>query len=140
MNFPPLEPNEELNLDFAGPLDSHWGSSKYILLCIDRFSKFVSAKITSTTSSKTFIDFIHDYNFLHGIPFSIRVDHATCFTSQDFKLLCDSNIFKIIVCSVGDHRFNGLVEKLVHTVQIKLLAMAQETQKCTLQNAVSKII
>ena len=100
----------------------------------------ISAKITSTTSSKTIINFIHDYNFLHGIPFSIRVGHATCFTSQDFKLLCDSNNFKIIFCSVGDHRFNGLVEKLVHTVQIKLLAMAQETQKCTLQNAVSKII
>ena len=29
--LPPLsEPNEELNLDFAGPLDSHWGSNKYI--------------------------------------------------------------------------------------------------------------
>ena len=32
-----LEPNEELNVDFAGLLDSYWGSNKYILLCVDRF-------------------------------------------------------------------------------------------------------
>ena len=42
---PLLEPNEELNLDFAGPLDSYWGSNKYILLCIDKISKFPSQKL-----------------------------------------------------------------------------------------------
>ena len=68
------------------------------------------------------------------------VDHATCFTSQDFELFCDSNNIKIIFCTVGDHRSNKLVEKLVHTVKIKLLAILQEHQKCTLQNAVSKVI
>ena len=88
--LPPLsEPNEELNLDFAGPLD------------------FPSAKITSSTSTKTVIEFLQDYIFLHGIPYSIMLDHATCFTSQDFKLFCDSNNIKIIFCTVGDHRSNG---------------------------------
>ena len=41
---------------------------------------------------------------------------------------------------MGDHRSNGLVGKLVHTVKIKLLAISHEYHKCTLQNAVSKII
>ena len=72
--------------------------------------------------------------------FSIMVDHATCFTSQDFKLFCDSNNIKTIFCTVGHHRSNGLVEKLVQTVKIKLLAISQEHHKCTRQNAVSKII
>ena len=80
-----FEPNEELNLDFAGPLDNNWGNNKYILLCIDRFSKFPSAKITSSTSSNTVIEFLQDYFYLHGIPNSICVDHASCFTSQNFK-------------------------------------------------------
>ena len=118
------EPNEELNLDFAGPLDNNWGKNKYILLCIDRFSKFPSAKITSSTSSNTVIEFLQDYFYLHGIPNSIRVDHASCFTSQDYKLFCNSFKIKLIFCTVGDHRSNGLVEKLVHTVKIKLLAMS----------------
>ena len=121
-------------------MDSYWGPNKYILLCIERFSKFPSAKITSSTSAKTVIEFLQDYIFLHGITYSIREDHATCFTSQNFKLFCDSNNIKIIFCTVGDHRSNGLVKKLVHTVKIKLLAISQEHQKCTLQKAVSKII
>ena len=134
------EPNEELNLDFAGPLDNNWGKNKYILLCIDRFSKFPSAKITSSTSSNTVIEFLQDYFNLHWIPSSIRVDHPSCFTSQDFKLFCSSFNIKLIFCTVGDHHSNGLVEKLVHTVKIKLLAMSLEQQKPTLQFAISKII
>ena len=109
------EPNEELNLDFTGPLDNTWGKNKYILLCIDRFSKFPSAKITSSTSSNTVIEFLKDYFYLDGIPNSIRVDHESCFTSQHFKLFCNSFNIKFIFCTVGDHRSNGLVEKLVHT-------------------------
>ena len=34
---------------------------------------------------KNSYQFSADYIFLHGIPYSIRVDHASCFTSQDFK-------------------------------------------------------
>ena len=47
---------------------------------------------------------------------------------------------KLVFCTVGDHRSNGLVKKLVHTVQIKLLAMSLEQQKPTLQFAISRII
>ena len=123
--LPLLKPNEELNLDFAGPLGSYCGSNQYILHCIDRFSKFFSAEITSSTSAKTVLEFLQDYIFLHGIRYSIRMDQASCFTSQDFKLFCDSNNNKIIFCTVGDHRSNGLVEKLTHTVKVKLLAISQ---------------
>ena len=134
------EPNEELNLDFAGPLNNTWGKNKYILLYIDRFSKFPLVKIKSSTSSNTVIEFLQDYSYLHGIPNSIRVDHASCFSSQDFKLFCNSFNIKLIFCTVGDHRSNGLVEKLAHTVKIKLLAMSLDQQKPTLQLAISKII
>ena len=104
-----FEPDEELNLDFAGPLDNTWGNNKYILLCIDRFSKFPSTKITSSTSSKTAIELLQDCFNLHGISNSIRV---SCFTSQDFKLFCNSFNIKLIFCTVGDHRYDGLVENL----------------------------
>ena len=111
--LPPLsELNEELNVDFAGPLDNTWGENKYILLCIDRFSKFPSAKITSSTSSNTVIEFLQEFFYLHGIPNSLRIDHASCFTSQVFKFFCTSFNIKLIFCTVGDHRSNGLVENL----------------------------
>ena len=68
----------------------------------------------------------------------MRVDHASCFNSQDFKLFCNSFNIKLIFCTVGDHRSNGLVEKLLHTVEIKILARYFTTP--TLQLAISKII
>ena len=101
---PLSEPNKELNLDVADPLDSTWGTNKHLLLCIDRFSKFPLAKITSSTSFNLVIEFLQDYFYLHGILVSIRVDHASCFTSRDFQLFCDSNNIKLIFCTVGDHR------------------------------------
>ena len=101
--------------------------------------KIFFGKIFSSTSARTVIEFLQDYIFLHGLPYSKKVDPASCFISQDLKLFCNSNNIKIIFCTVGDHRSNGLVEKLVHTVKIKLFVMSQEQQKCTLHNAVSKM-
>ena len=131
MNFPPTKIKRRTQPRFCQTFRFILGVQKYIVLCIDRFSKFPSAKITSSISSKTIIEFLQGYIFLHGIPYSVRVDHASCFTNQNLKLFCDSNNIKIIFCTVEDHRSNGLVEKLVHTVKIKLLAMAHETQKRT---------
>ena len=36
-------PNQEMELDVAGPLPLVWGTKIYILVCVDRFSKFPSA-------------------------------------------------------------------------------------------------
>ena len=95
------------------------GTNKNILLCIGRFSKFPSAEITTSTSSKTVIEFLQDKYNSPRHTYLIRVDQASCFTSQGFKLVCDSNKIKITFRTVENHRSNGLVEKLVHIVKIK---------------------
>ena len=70
---------EEINLDFAGPLDAFWGKQKYILLCIDRFAKFPS-------TANSVITFLNDYCHLHGFPRKIRVDHGSCFYLTILKM------------------------------------------------------
>ena len=49
------EPNEEVQLDFAGPLYPDQKSNTCLLVAIDRFSKFPSAMVTNSTSSKKVI-------------------------------------------------------------------------------------
>ena len=132
--------NEEINLDFAGPVDASWGNNKYILLCIDRYTKFPSAKIVNNTSTRNVISFLNDYCDLHGFPRKIGVDHGSCFLSHDFKNFCDKFNIEIIYCTVGDHRSNGLVERLVYTIKSKLLAMSFEVPKPSLNNSIEKII
>ena len=83
------EPNEDVDLDFAGPLDKNWGSSKYLLTCVDCFSKFPSAKVVNNTSAASILSFMSDYCHFHGFPKSIRVDHGSCFISNDFRNFCE---------------------------------------------------
>ena len=40
-----LEPSEELNLDFAGPLDSHWGTKKISYFALIDFQIFLVQKL-----------------------------------------------------------------------------------------------
>ena len=129
--------NEEIN---AGPFDAFWGNNKYILLCIDRFTKFPSAKIVNNTSTRNVISFLNDYCHLHGFPRKIRVDHGSCFLSHDFKNFCEKFNMEVIYCTVGDHRSNGLVERQVYTIKAKLLAMSFELPKPSLNESIEKVI
>ena len=83
------EPNEEVDLDFSGPLDKNWGNSKYLFLCIDRFSNFPSAKLVNNNSASSILSFLSDYCHLQAFPKSIRVDHGSCFISNDFRNFCE---------------------------------------------------
>ena len=132
------EANEEVDLDFAGPLDMSWGNSKYLLLCIDYFSKFPSAKVVNNTAASSILTFMTDYCHLHGFPKSIRADHGSCFTSFDFRNFCEKNNIKLILCTVGDHRSNGVVERLIYIVKAKLLAMSFNDPKPSLNTAIDK--
>ena len=132
--------NDEINLVFAGPTDAFWGNNKYILLCIDRFTKFPSAKIVNNTSAKNVISFLNYFCHLHGFPRNVRVDHGQCFLFSDFKNFCEKSNNEVIYCTVGDHRSNRLVERLVYTIKSKLLAISFELPKPPLIAPIEKTI
>ena len=134
------EPNQEMELDFAGPLPLVWGTKKYILVCVDRFSKFPSAQITSSASAKSIINFLSKYITLHGIPRTIRTDQGSSFVSKEVREFCHEHNIKVIFRPVGDHRATGLVERLIRTIKERLLVMAQERPKPSLESALLKII
>ena len=134
------KPNEEVDLDFASPLEKNWGNSKYLLLCIDRFSKFPSAKEVNNTSASSILSFMTDYCHLRGFPKSIGADHGSCFTSFKFRNFCEKNHINFILCTVGDHRFNVVVERLIYTVKAKFLAMSFNEPKPSLNLAIDIII
>ena len=125
------EPNEEIDLDFAGPLDKNWGNSKYLLLCIDRFSNFPSAKVVNNNSASSVLSFMKDYWHLHGFPKSIRADHGSCFTSFDFRNFCEKNNIKLVLCNA---------ERLIYTVKDKLLAMLFNEPRPSLNTTIDKNI
>ena len=55
---PVVEPNEEVQLDFAEPLPDKLNRDAYILVAIDKWSKFPTAKVVSNTTADIAIKFV----------------------------------------------------------------------------------
>ena len=88
----------------------------------------------------TVISFLNDYCHLHGVPKKIRVDNGSCFLSYDFKTFCEKYNIEIIYSTVGDHRSNGLVERLVFTVKSNLLTKSFDLPKPSLNSLIEKLV
>ena len=71
------QPGQELQLDYAGPLEDHKGKKISLLVAIDRYSKFPSVKVTKPTGGKPTIKFLRTYIDTHGIPESIKTDQLS---------------------------------------------------------------
>ena len=82
------EPNEELQLDFAGPIvdTKNINNEHYILAAVDRFSRYPSALVHTNCDTQTAIEFLNQYCKFHGIPRSIRCDQAQAFKSRTFEI------------------------------------------------------
>ena len=102
------QPGQDVHLDYAGPLKNHRGKNIYLLVAIDRFSKFSSVKVTKSTSGKCTVKFLRSYIDTHGIKFCTELN-----IEQKF-------------CPVGDHRGCGLVERTIQTIKQRLGVMLLE--------------
>ena len=60
---PIVEPNEEVQLDFAGPLPDELIRVAYILVAIEKWSKFPTAKVVSNTKADITLNFMQRYIF-----------------------------------------------------------------------------
>ena len=115
----PFAPNEELQLDFAGSQDEK-GKKVFILVAVDRYSKFPSVLKTKNTGSKKVVIFLEAYIRIHGIPKYISTDHGSGFKKTMLKDFCKNLGIEQLFCPVGDHRGCGLVERTIQTIKRKL--------------------
>ena len=86
--LPPVEkPNEEIQLDFIGP-KRFKHRRFYILISIDRYSRWPAACICEAPTDKIAKIFLQQYILLNGIPQVIRTDKGTAFTGKEFRQMC----------------------------------------------------
>ena len=65
---PVVEPKEEIQLEFAGPLPDELNEGANILVAIDRWSKFLTAKVVSNTTADIAIKLLQRYISKNGVP------------------------------------------------------------------------
>ena len=118
------EPNEELQMDFAGPIPfCNHTDNYYILVSVDRYSRFSTAQVYENCDTSTANKYLEEYCKFHGIPRSLRCDQAQAFKSRNFIVYCKDNNTKLILAPAGDHRATGMVERLIQTIKRKLGVM-----------------
>ena len=100
-----IEPNEEIQMDFAGPIP-YKNSTKnhYILVTVDRLPRYPHAETFNNCDTNTVIEYLESYCKLHWIPRSIRCDQAQAFKAKEFDIFCKNEIIKLILAPAGDHR------------------------------------
>ena len=107
------EPNQEIQLDFAGPIKSKTQGDVYILVAIDRFSKWPTAHSCKSTVLK----FLTKYFTDNGTPRNIGTDNGSCIKSNEFNQFCDGQNIKRIRCTPNLHTGTGLVERAIRTIK-----------------------
>ena len=119
--LPPYsEPNEEIQLDFEGPIFDGQRRKVYFLACIDLFSKFPILKLVSNANGPNIEKFLNKYITQHEVPRNIRLDQARCLKGNKIQQLCKRNNIQLIYAPANDHCPKGLVERLLQTVKRRL--------------------
>jgi hypothetical protein len=90
----PTQPGELMSLDLYGPLPTGRGGVKYILACLDVFSKHVTLYALKLATTRSCLNKLKSHYFPEvTAPQSILSDHGSQFTSPSWrKALSDLNI------------------------------------------------
>ena len=111
-----FEPNQEIQLDFAGPIKFKTLGYVFILVAVDRFSKWPTAQICKNTDRRTVLKFLTKNFSDNGTPRSIRTDNRSCFKSNEFKEFCNREIIERIRCTPNLHTGTGQVERTIRSI------------------------
>jgi transposase InsO family protein len=96
----------------VGKLHKSWpGGHVYMLVAVDKFTKWVEAAPVTIQDSTAAISFIKSIVFPFGVPYNIITDNGTNFTSKEFKSYCEGLGIKLKFASVAHPKTNGQVEK-----------------------------
>ena len=111
-------------MDFGGPIPIKDNiKSNYILVTVDRLSRYPHAEPFNNCDTKTVIDYLDSYYKVLGIPRSIRCNQAQSFKAKEFGIYCKHKNIKLILAPAGDHRGTGMVERLIQTLRRKLAVL-----------------
>ena len=136
------EPNEEIQIDFGGPITKEKDQDIYFLACIDRFSKYPTVEVFDKANGPNVLKFLDDYIQIHGVPRNFRLDQARCLIGYKVKNFCKQHNINILTAPANDHRAIGLVERLIQTIKRRLSCMKLDNRNktFTIKAAIKSII
>ena len=108
---PTKEAKQEILVDFLSILPFTWGANKYLLNCVDDFSKIPPVQITTRTTVAVIKQCVENYITVHAIPRVIRTEQGSGIEAESTRQFFTQHNIQLILSSVGMHRATGLVER-----------------------------
>ena len=72
----------------VGPLKGGTHEGKYLLVMVEKFTKWIEAKPVKTAEAGPVIDFIFGVVHRYSVPHSIITDNGSNFTADEVKTWC----------------------------------------------------
>ena len=113
----PKNPSEQIQIDFLGPFTDEKGKKKHVIVAVDNCSKYIWSNVTKHCTTKSATKFLTSVFVDNGLPYEIKNDNATAFTSRAFAHFIDSYKVKHPFCTPYVHNAIGTVERNVRTLQ-----------------------
>jgi transposase InsO family protein len=105
-------PFAQWGLNQVGSLpNSSQGSHTYLLVAVDKFSKWIVAVPVTNQEQTMAVKFFESIVYRYGVPNSIITDNGRNFTSGKFQEFAKEFSIKIKYASVAHPKSNGQVEK-----------------------------
>lgn len=126
----PSQINEEWELDYSGPYEESARGNKYLLVAMDRCSRFLVVLPTPDQTEANVIDFFRSRLFpIFGYPSAIRTDNGPCFKGKNLADLM--NRLHIAHCFSASYHSNDrpFVERIQLTIQLWLRSKTAETSR-----------
>jgi transposase InsO family protein len=110
--IPVAWPFAQWGLDQVGPLPkSSRGGHTYLLVAIDKFSKWIKAVPVTNQEATTAVKFFESITCRYGVPNSIIADNGTNSTKGEFQEFAKELGIKIKYASVAHPKSNGRSRK-----------------------------
>lgn len=128
----PSAPWSEVAIDFPGPFPS----DQYLLVVIDKYSRFPEVEIVHSTSAEVVISRLNTIFARHGFPNTVKSDNGPPFQSSEFASFAKGCGFKHRKVMPLWPEANGEVERLMGTLNmfVRVSAAGNKDWKAELQN------
>jgi transposase InsO family protein len=93
----------------VGPLRKAPGGYTHLLVAVDKFSKWIEARLITNLRSEQTVSFFTDIIHRFGVPNSIITDNGSQFTGRKFLEFCDDHHIRVDWAAVAHPQTNDQV-------------------------------
>ena len=117
----------------VGPLKGGSHKKKYLLVMVDKFTKWIEAKPVKMAEAGPVIDFISGVVQRYGVPHNIIMDNSSNFTADQVKTWCANLGIKLDYAPVYRRQRNGQAERasglIMSGIKPRLVRYLKESDK-----------